>query len=66
MTDYIVPGILLLTALLALKKQENAYDILLEGGANGLRLLVTIVPSLVLLLTAGTTSTPPPTPLWRL
>ena len=52
MTDYIVPGILLLTALLALKKQENAYDILLEGGANGLRLLVTIVPSLVLLLTA--------------
>ena len=52
MTDYIVPGILLLTALLALKKQENAYDILLEGGANGLRILVTIVPSLVLLLTA--------------
>ena len=52
MTDYIVPLLLLLTALLALHKQENAYDILLEGGANGLKLLASIVPALVLLLTA--------------
>ena len=52
MTDYIVPLILLLTALLALHRQENAYDILLEGGVRGLRLLVSILPALVLLLTA--------------
>ena len=52
MTDYIVPLILLLTSLLALHKKENAYDILLEGGAQGLRLLVSILPALVLLLTA--------------
>ena len=52
MTDYIVPLILLSTALLALRKQENAYDILLEGGAKGLRILVSILPALVLLLTA--------------
>ena len=52
MTDYIVPLILLLTSLLALHKKENAYDILLEGGAQGLRLLVSILPALVLLRTA--------------
>ena len=51
MTDYIVPLILLLTALLALHRQENAYEILLEGGVRGLRLLVSILPALVLLLT---------------
>ena len=52
MTDYIVPVLLFLTAALALGKQENAYDLLLQGGADGLKLLVTILPALVLLLTA--------------
>ena len=33
MVDYLVPLILLLTALLALRKQENCYDILLSGAA---------------------------------
>ena len=52
MIDYIVPGILLLSALLALRKKENAYDLLLEGAAEGLHLLVSILPALILLLTA--------------
>ena len=52
MTDYIVPVLLFLAAALALKKGENAYDLLLQGGAEGLKLLVTILPALVLLLTA--------------
>ena len=52
MIDYLVPLILLLTALLALRKQENCYDILLSGAAEGLALLKTILPSLILLLTA--------------
>ena len=52
MTDYIVPLILLSASVLALKEKENAYDLLLHGGANGLRLLLTIVPALVVLLTA--------------
>ena len=52
MVDYLVPLILLLTALLALRKQENCYDILLSGAAEGLALLKTILPSLILLLTA--------------
>ena len=54
MTDYIVPALLFLICALALKKGENAYDLLLTGAADGLRLLVSIVPSLVLLLTAVT------------
>ena len=52
MTDYLIPLILLGTSLLALRKQENCYGILLEGAAEGLKLLKTILPSLVLLLTA--------------
>ena len=52
MTDYVVPVLLLLTALLALHKKENAYDLLLDGAGDGLKLLTSIVPALVLLLTA--------------
>ena len=52
MTDYIVPLILLTASALALRKKENVYDLLLQGGADGLKLLVTITPALVILLTA--------------
>jgi spore maturation protein B len=52
MTDYIVPGILLTASLAALRKRENAYDPLLQGASEGLRLLFSIIPSLILLLTA--------------
>ena len=54
MTDYIVPILLLITALIALRKRENPYDLLLQGAADGLKLLLTLVPALVLLLTAVT------------
>lgn len=52
MTDYLVPAILLLTSVAALGRKEDGFGILLEGGREGLKLLYTIVPSLVLLLTA--------------
>ena len=54
MGDYIVPAILLLAAVLALRRKENSYLILLDGAADGLRLIKSIVPALVLLLTAVT------------
>ena len=54
MTDYIVPLLLLFSSILALRKKENAYDILLDGAAEGLKLLVTLVPTLILLLTSIT------------
>ena len=52
MTDYLVPGILLVASAAALRKKENAYDLLLSGAAEGLKLLLSIIPSLILLLTA--------------
>ncbi len=54
MSDYFIPVLLLLCTLIALRKRENAYDLLLTGGAKGLKLLLTLVPALVLLLTAVT------------
>lgn len=52
MTDYIIPGLLLALSALALGQRKNYYDWLLEGAAQGLGLIKTILPSLVLLLTA--------------
>lgn len=52
MTDYLVPLLLLGISLLALKRQEDAYDLLLVGAADGLKMLLSIVPALVVLMTA--------------
>lgn len=52
MTDYIVPILLLLCSLLVLRRKENSYDLLLDGAAEGLKLTVSILPALVMLLTA--------------
>ena len=54
MTDYIVPLLLLAASVLALRRKENTYDLLLEGAADGLKLLITLVPTLILLLTSIT------------
>ena len=54
MIDYIVPLLLFVTCAIALGRRENAYDLMLSGAADGLRLLVSILPALVLLLTAVT------------
>lgn len=54
MTDYIVPLLLFGASALALRKKESAYDIMLTGAADGLKLLLSLVPTLVLLLTAVT------------
>ena len=52
MTDYIVPAILLGISLMALYRKENGYDIVLQGAAEGLSLVKSILPALILLLTA--------------
>lgn len=54
MTDYIVPLLLLIISLVALKKKENSYDLMLSGAAEGLKLLSSLIPTLILLLTAVT------------
>lgn len=52
MTDYIVPLILFVSMALTLGKKENAYDHMLRGASEGLGLIVTILPALILLLCA--------------
>ena len=52
MTDYLIPLLMLTVSLIALRKRENAYGLLLEGAAEGLEMLLRIIPALVILLTA--------------
>ena len=52
MIHYLIPGLLLACTLMALRKRENAYALLLEGAGEGLSLLKSILPALILLLTA--------------
>lgn len=52
MADYFVPLLLFFLIAAGLGRRENSYAILLEGCADGLQILKTIVPPLVLLLTA--------------
>ncbi len=52
MSDYIIPLLLLTSCALALRKKEDAYGLMLEGAAEGLKMLLSIVPALILLLTA--------------
>ena len=53
-TNYMIPVLLLVICLIALSKKEKAYDHLLDGAGEGLRLMLTLTPTLVLLLTAVT------------
>ncbi len=52
MTDYIVPLLLFTCCAIAMGKKEHAYDLMLDGARDGLKLLLSIVPTLILLLTA--------------
>ena len=54
MSNYIVPVILLISSTLVLYKKESSYDLLLTGGAEGLQMLKSIAPALVMLLVAVT------------
>lgn len=52
MTNYFIPILILLCSALALRKRENTYALLLDGAADGLKLLVSLIPTLILLMTA--------------
>ncbi len=51
MLDLLIPGILLSVSIFALRKTEDVYTCLIEGGKEGLKLLYSIAPALVILLT---------------
>lgn len=52
MLDLLIPLLLIAVSVAALAKKQEVYSALLEGGAEGLRLLASIVPALIVLLTA--------------
>ena len=52
MAEYIVPLILAVAAIAALRRRENAYDSLTDGAREGFSMLLTIAPALIVLLGA--------------
>lgn len=54
LTNYLIPFLLLALSLYALRKKENTYDLLVDGSKEGLKLLITLIPTLVILMTAVT------------
>lgn len=52
MIDYIIPSLLLAVSLVSLYKKENTYNRLLIGANQGLKILLSIVPALIILLAA--------------
>ncbi len=52
MFELLIPLFMVLVSVLALSKKQDVYDALLEGGQEGLRILLSIVPALVMLLAA--------------
>ena len=52
MYESVIPLLLAVCALLTLRKHENAYDLLLDGAAEGLKLIKNILPALVVLLSS--------------
>ena len=54
MSEYIVPALLLLVCCIALRKKENPYELMLAGAQDGLKLIFSLVPTLILLMTSIT------------
>ncbi len=52
MFDGVIPLLVVLVATAALYGRIDVYNTLLEGGSQGLKVLITIVPTLVMLLSA--------------
>ena len=54
LTELLLPGLLLTAGAAGLRRKRDVYGDLLVGAQDGLRLLATLAPSLVLMLTAVT------------
>lgn len=52
MIEYLIPMLLFLVCALVLGKKEDSYGLMLSGAGDGLKLLITLVPALILLLSA--------------
>ena len=54
LTELLLPGLLLAVGAAGLRRKRDVYGDLLAGAQDGLRLLATLAPSLVLMLAAVT------------
>lgn len=52
MLQLLIPLLMIGISVVALSKKQDVYGALVEGGQNGLRILLSIAPALVMLLTA--------------
>ena len=52
MIQLLIPLLMIGISVAALSKKQDVYGALVEGGQNGLRILLSIAPALVMLLTA--------------
>lgn len=52
MSDLLIPLLLLFVSVYALRKKQDVYSVLVLGAQDGLRLLFSIAPALIVLLTA--------------
>lgn len=52
MHDYLIPCLLAFVGIVSLHKKENGYEVMVNGASEGLKLIATIAPSLVILLSA--------------
>lgn len=53
LTELLVPALLLLVCAAALRKREPVYERMLEGAGDGLRLLSTLAPTLIVTLASA-------------
>lgn len=53
MTDFLIPALMVGLSVVALAKKQDVYAALTEGGAEGLKLLLSIAPAMVMLLSAA-------------
>ena len=54
LTGLLIPALLLAAGAAALSRKLDAYQLLLDGSKDGLRLMLTLTPTLVLMLSAVT------------
>lgn len=52
MIQLLIPLVMIGISIAALSRKQDVYGALVEGGQNGLRILLSITPALVMLLTA--------------
>lgn len=52
MINYLIPVLLLILFSVGLARKESPYDLMVEGGLGGLKILKVLIPTMVLLLTS--------------